>query len=173
MKTEYFIGIVPPKEYLERIEQFQGKWFYRLGVEPHITIKAQGGLTPDKNWIENVQNVCSHYSSFQLTLNEPQYLGENILYLSVQSDEIHRLHQMLVQKIAPSDDLIKQYFELNDFVPHLTLGHLPSQSELKHMETCAKTELIPYPTFDVTFIRIYQSNYEKQIYEKYLDIELA
>ncbi|MGA4722163.1 2'-5' RNA ligase family protein [Fictibacillus nanhaiensis] len=173
MKTEYFIGIVPPKEYLKRIEQFQGKWFDRLGVEPHITIKAQGGLTSDKNWIEKVQNVCKDFSSFQLTLSEPQYLGENILYLSVQSDEIHHLHQTLVQSIAPSDDLIKQYFELDDFVPHLTLGHLPSQLELKHMETCAKTELIPYPAFDVTFIRIYQTNYEKQIYEKYLDIHLA
>ncbi|MBN3554034.1 2'-5' RNA ligase family protein [Fictibacillus nanhaiensis] len=173
MKTEYFIGIVPPKEYLKRIEQFQGKWFDRLGVEPHITIKAQGGLTSDKNWIENVQNVCKDFSSFQLTLSEPQYLGESILYLSVQSNEIHHLHQTLVESIAPSDDLIKQYFELDNFVPHLTLGHLTSQSELKHMETCAKTELTPYPTFDVTFIRIYQSNYEKQIYEKYQDIHLA
>jgi hypothetical protein len=27
-----------------------------------------------------------------------------------------------VQEISPSEDLIKQYFELDDFVPHLTLG---------------------------------------------------
>ena len=26
MKKEYFIGIVPPEEYIERIEHFQRKW---------------------------------------------------------------------------------------------------------------------------------------------------
>lgn len=48
VNKEYFIGIVPPKEYLKRIELFQTKWMNHLGVEPHITLKAQGGLTPDK-----------------------------------------------------------------------------------------------------------------------------
>jgi 2'-5' RNA ligase len=57
MEKEYFIGIVPPKEYLDRIEQFQRKWIKHLGVEPHITLKAQGGLTLDKTWINKVKKV--------------------------------------------------------------------------------------------------------------------
>jgi hypothetical protein len=48
MKVEYFIGIVPPEEYMKRIECFQRRWMNYLGVEPHITLKAQGGLTSDK-----------------------------------------------------------------------------------------------------------------------------
>ncbi|MHC8521039.1 hypothetical protein ACPJHQ_06580 [Rossellomorea sp. H39__3] len=42
MKKEYFIGIVPPEEYLERVQQFQNRWMGNVGVEPHITLKAQG-----------------------------------------------------------------------------------------------------------------------------------
>ncbi|WP_371932625.1 hypothetical protein [Bacillus carboniphilus] len=44
MKVEYFIGIVPPEEYLERVELFQNKWIKQSDVEPHITLKAQGGI---------------------------------------------------------------------------------------------------------------------------------
>ena len=46
MTPPYFIGIAPPAEYLERVEHFQRKWMNFLFVEPHVTLKAQGGLTP-------------------------------------------------------------------------------------------------------------------------------
>jgi len=47
-----------------------------------------------------------------------------------------------------------------------------SKKELKDMEQLADKELIPYPVFEVNFIRIYKLNIEKQRYEKYLDISL-
>jgi len=181
MKVEYFIGIVPPKEYLERIERFQSRWINKLGVEPHITLKAQGGLTPDKKWIDKIQKVCENFKPFQISLDKPKYFGENILYLSVISNKLHDLHQKIVQEISPSEDLIKQYFELGAFTPHLTLGKEQysgdistglSKKELKDMEQLADKELIPYPVFEVNFIRIYELNIEKQRYEKYLDISL-
>ncbi|SET72808.1 hypothetical protein SAMN05421676_10797 [Salinibacillus kushneri] len=31
MIVEYFIGIVPPEEYIEQIENFQNKWINQLG----------------------------------------------------------------------------------------------------------------------------------------------
>jgi 2'-5' RNA ligase len=172
MKREYFIGIVPPKEYSERIIQFQRKWINNLNIEPHITIKAQGGLTTDKKWIEKVQKVCQSFAPFQLSLNKPRYFEDNVLYLSVHSDRINTLHEKLVHEISPSKHLIKQYFEFNEFVPHLTLALMQSKEELKHMEKLAEIELTPYPTFNVTFIRIYQLNVEKQRYENFLDISL-
>ena len=71
MNKEYFIGIVPPKEYLKRIELFQTKWMNHLGVEPHITLKAQGGLTPDRKWIDAVEKVCDQFKPFQISLGKP------------------------------------------------------------------------------------------------------
>ncbi|TYS16656.1 2'-5' RNA ligase family protein [Rossellomorea vietnamensis] len=181
MKVEYFIGIVPPEEYLERIEHFQSKWIKQSGVEPHITLKAQGGLTPDKKWIDKVQKVCETFKPFQVSLDKPKYFGDNILYLSVNSNNLPKLHQEIVQEISPSEDLIKQYYELDAFVPHLTLGKEQyggnistglSKKELKEMERLAGKELTPYPHFEVNFIRVYELNIEKQRYEKYSDISL-
>ncbi|MET1031738.1 2'-5' RNA ligase family protein [Domibacillus tundrae] len=176
MKKEYFIGIVPPEEYMERIEHFQRKWMNHLGVEPHITLKAQGGLTPDKEWIDKVKEVCENFKPFQLSLDNPMYFGDTILYLSVNSNDLHHLHREIVEAISPSDDLIKKYFELDDFVPHLTLGKEQyglSKNELKEMAKLAEKKLTPYPNFEVTFIRIYESNNETQRYEKYLDVSLS
>jgi 2'-5' RNA ligase len=182
MKVEYFIGIVPPEEYMKRIEHFQRRWMNYLGVEPHITLKAQGGLTPDKKWIDKVKKVCENFKPFQISLGKPMYFGDSILYLSVNSNNLHTLHQKIVREISPSDDLIKRYFELDDFVPHLTLGKEQysgnistgiSKQELKDMEKLAEKELTPYPNFEVNFIRIYELNIEKQRYDRYLDIPLS
>jgi hypothetical protein len=66
------------------------------------------------------------------------------------------LHQKIVNEISPSEDLIKQYFELEAFVPHLTLGKEQysgnistgiSKKELKEMETIADKELKTIPYF--------------------------
>jgi 2'-5' RNA ligase len=78
MKVEYFIGIVPPEEYLKRIERFQRRWMNYLGVAPHITLKAQGGLTPDKTWIAKVKKVCENFKPFQVSLGKPMYFGDSI-----------------------------------------------------------------------------------------------
>lgn len=176
MGKEYFIGIVPPKEYLDRIEQLQRKWINHLGVEPHITLKAQGGLNLNKKWIDKVKQVCENFEPFYMSLDKPKYFGDCILYLSVNSSNLLELHQKIVRGISPSDDLIKKYFELDDFVPHLTLGkvqHGFSLQELREMEKLAENELTPYPNFEVNFIRIYELSIEKQRYEKYLDISLG
>ena len=176
MEKEYFIGIVPPKGYLEQIEQLQRKWIKHLGVEPHITLKAQGGLTLDEKWIDKVKKVCENFEPFQMSLDKPMYFGDHILYLSVNSTNLLDLHQKIVREISPSVDLIKKYFELDDFVPHLTLGKVQnglSVQELRDMEKLAENELTPYPNFEVDFIRIYELSIEKQRYEKYLDISLV
>ncbi len=181
MKVEYFIGIVPPEEQMRKIEHFQSRWVSFIGVEPHITLKAQGGLSPDEKWIDAVKKICADFKPFELSLENPMYFGENILYLSVHSNHLHNLHQKLVRAISPSNDLIKQYFELDDFVPHLTLGKMQNGTNISdgvtkqvllEMEKAAKIELLPIPTFEVRFIRIYQLNIEKQKYDRYIDVFL-
>jgi 2'-5' RNA ligase len=68
---QYFIGIVPPEDYKNKLITFQKQWSNNSlvdVVEPHITLKAQGGLTLDKNWINDVKAVCDRCSSFEVTL---------------------------------------------------------------------------------------------------------
>lgn len=174
---QYFIGVVPQDDYKKRLIEFQQKWANnRISdvVEQHITLKAQGGLTPDEEWVSKVKAVCKEYRPFLISLSKPQFFGEDILYLGASSEELYKLHNRIVQVISPSGDLIRKYFELDDFTPHMTLGKtaygLTSQ-DLKDMARLAEEELCPYPTFEVNFIRIYQE-VEAGKYRGYLDIPL-
>ncbi len=175
---QYFIGIMPPEEYKTKIVEFQQQWkglWITDVVEPHITIKAQGGLTPDQEWLSKVQEICTDFQEFTISVGKPMFFGEDILYLSASSKELYQLHHRLVHRISPSDELIKKYFELEDYIPHMTLGKTYfglSQQRLKDMAKLAEDELSPYPTFKVEFIRIYQE-VEPMKYVKYLDIPLS
>ncbi|MBM7578166.1 2'-5' RNA ligase [Jeotgalibacillus terrae] len=179
---EYFIGIVPPKDYLKRIERFQSKWTTQSGVEPHITVKAQGGLRHDKQWIDQVKKVCINIKPFKVSLGQPKVLGGHILYMSVHSDDLHQLHQSLVHEISPGAELIQQYFELDAYTPHLTICKVKSsidslsvttEQKLKQLKESAEKELTPYPVFDVNFIRIYELDYETYRCSKVEDIALG
>ncbi|MFQ3543174.1 2'-5' RNA ligase family protein [Halobacillus rhizosphaerae] len=175
MEIEYFIGIVPPEDYLKRIVKFQNKWMEQIRVEPHVTLKAQGGLTLDKKWINKVRKVCQDFPPFSLALSQPRFFGVNILYLSVQSTLLYELHEKLVREISPSDQLIQTYFELVDFVPHLTLGkegYGVSKQDLQDMKLSVEKELTPYRAFEVDFIRIYEKKREQHKYERLVDIDL-
>ena len=173
---QFFIGIVPPEEDQFKLIHFQHKWKHNRitdVVEPHITLKAQGGITSDELWIRKVQDVCRNFPSFPITLGKPMFFGEDILYLSATSNELVELHKLIVQTIAPSNELIKRYFELDDFVVHLTLGKTHyglTCQELREMEEMAKSEL-SIPPFEVYFVRVYQE-VEPNTYRKYLDIPL-
>jgi len=174
---QYFIGIVAPDEYMERTIEFQHQWRNNAltnVVEPHITIKAQGGLTSDKDWLIQVMKVCEDFPPFEVSLSKPKFFGESVLFLSVESTEIHNLHNKLVRAISPSEDIIKKYLELENYIPHLTLGQSNyglKVEELDEMAKKAENELIPYPTFNVKFLRVYQE-IEPNKYIRYMDIPL-
>ncbi|WP_088068709.1 2'-5' RNA ligase family protein [Gottfriedia luciferensis] len=174
---EYFIGVVPPTHIIKSLLNFQRQWTNNQlieVVEPHITIKAQGGLTSDNKWLKEVERVCASLLPFEINLRCPKFFGEDVLFLSVESTELNNLHKMLVEAVSPSKELIKTYFELNDYTPHLTIGQTNfglTKIELKEMGKKAKEELTNFPTFSVDFVRVYQkSNTGK--YLKYLDIPL-
>lgn len=176
LPSQYFIGIAPPHDTLTKVERFQQKWLDFLGVEPHVTLKAQGGLTSDKKWIESIETVCQNTQPFLLTLDKPAYFGDNILYLSVVSEQLYSLHEAIVKAVSPSEELIKQYFELEDFVPHLTLGKEQyglSKIQLQEMERSAQKELAPYPTFKVDRIRVYELTSDSERYEPFLELSLG
>lgn len=174
---EFFIGIVPSEEYKIKILDVQHKWRNNQitnVVEPHITLKAQGGLSKDKKWLSKVIAVCNNFQVFQITLGKPMFFGDEILYLSATSKELVKLHKNIVREISPSKELIKKYFEFDDFVPHMTLGKTSyglTTKELCDMEKLTEEELSPFPTFKVRFVRVYQE-IETNKYIKYLDIPL-
>ncbi|MCM3737069.1 2'-5' RNA ligase family protein [Bacillus cytotoxicus] len=174
---QYFIGIVPSDEYKEKIFKVQQRLENNLlvdVVEPHITVKAQGGLTADLEWIEKLKKICANFPVFNISLNQPMFFGESVLFLSVTSEKIFELHQKIVKAISPDSELIKKYMELDNYVPHLTMGQTAfglSSKDLKVMAKIIEKELSPYPTFEVSFIRIYQEK-ETNKYVKYLDIPL-
>ena len=161
-----------------KLIEYQQKWSNNRiyeAVELHITLKAQGGLTPDKEWVRKVVAACKDFGPFNISLDKPEFFGEDILYLSASSKELYKLHKKLVLEISPSSDLIKKYFELEDFTPHLTLGKVAyglSKQNLQDMARLAEEELSPYPIFEVKFIRVYQE-VEKSRYITYLDIPLS
>jgi len=175
---QYFIGVVPPDEYQRRIVAFQKRWsnnrLYEV-VEPHITVKAQGGLTLDLDWLDRVKDVCESVPCFRLFLTEPQLFGNEVLYLGTKSQEVVELHRRLVNAVSPVPELIQQYFELELYTPHLTLGQTywgMTESELEEMRYEARTDLMPFPTFVVTFVRIYREM-EPNKYEPFKDIQLS
>lgn len=76
---QYFIGIVPPQEYMEKIIHFQKNWKSNgvvNVVEPHITLKAQGGLTTDLRWLNDLEKLCRGFLPFRITLTEPKFFGD-------------------------------------------------------------------------------------------------
>lgn len=121
MNMKYFIGITPPDDYKEKIVAFRNRWSSnRLNdvVEPHITVKAQGGLTADLHWLESVRETCSLMPSFQLSLSEPESFGNAVTFLSVETSKVIELHRKLVKVIYPSQELIDRYFEMDKYHPH-------------------------------------------------------
>ncbi|MFS1518845.1 2'-5' RNA ligase family protein [Bacillus sp. SCS-151] len=174
---QYFIGIVPPEEYIKKIMKFQLQWENNElpnVVEPHITVKAQGGLTSDKDWLKDVEKVCEDTTPFKLKLSKVDFFEENVLFLCVESRELYKLHKEIVNAVSPEKDLIKKYMELDDYFPHLTLGQTHwglSREELRDMAELTEEKLSPYPTINVDSLRVYQE-IESNKYVKYLDIHL-
>ncbi|WJH32398.1 2'-5' RNA ligase family protein [Paenibacillus sp. CC-CFT747] len=159
---QHFIGIVPPEEYVEKIVAFQKRWpGSRLPqlVEPHITVKAQSGLTEDRQWLERVRKIGAEFPGFSLSLGETQWFARAVLYLDVRSMGLYGLHAQLVRAVSPTEEQMIRYSELDRYVPHLTLGQTYwglSEEELAEMEEGVAEALAPYPSFRVTRFRIYQ-----------------
>lgn len=126
MKTmNFFVGIPPPLIFSDKVVAFQktitGNTMPEL-VEPHITIKAQGGLDDELKWVGNVKEVCRNTHPFEISILDPATFDDNVLYLRVDSEVIIQLHKDIVLKIHPSKEDLEGFFELDQFVPHLTLG---------------------------------------------------
>jgi len=175
-KLEYFIAVIPPKEYTEKIIQFQRLWKNNSLpniVEPHITLKSQAGLENGMNWLDQVRAICKSFSPFKLTISGVKTFGTSVVYLSIISREIYELHRKIVEAVAQDPELSKKYFELDLYEPHLTLGLSEfgmNSDELMNMKDRAKILLNGFPPFIVKRVRLF--GLENGKYQKIEDIEL-
>lgn len=175
---QYFIGIVPPENELNKLKEFRNQWAAnRIDdmVEPHITLKAQGGLTADESWLEGVKRAASEFPAFRIQMGEPRFFGEDILYLSVDSPELEQLHRVLVETVGITPEHIDQYFEMDQFLAHMTLAKTAyglSRDELREMAAAAAQQLTPNPAFEVESIRVYRKAASQDGYAAYLDLPL-
>lgn len=175
----YFIGISLPHDYKRKIAAFRDRWSNnRINdvAEPHITVKAQGGLTADLHWLANVRQTCSLMQGFQLSLSEPGSFGSSVAFLSVGTNkDVLELHKRLVDAISPSQELLDDYFEMDKYHPHLTLGQTYwglNETEIQEMKRLAIDELAPFPTFAVNDVRVY-IEVESNKYVPFADIPLG
>lgn len=170
----YFIAVMPPTDYAGRITEFASRWGYHPDWPPHITIKAQGGLTEDRAWLDAVAKACCSFQPFPVSLAEPAMFGESVLFLQVQSRAIGELHKTLVDTVNPTLEERARYFEDERFLPHLTLGQVEQEltkEQLAEMREYVAVDLTPYATFMVDKLRVFQLDV-KGVYQPLLDLPL-
>lgn len=175
----YFIGIAPPEKRSEEILKFQMSWKenqFPQWVEPHITVKAQGGLDESMTWLDEVARVAQETTPFWLRLGPPQTFGSDVVFLSVESPELVALHSRLVDAINPSALLRQMYFERpGEFIPHLTLGTTACGLTEKSVEEIKEQaiRIASSEPFEAQFIRLYRQDHEEAKYLPVKDIRLG
>lgn len=176
VSVEYFIAIVPPKKYAEKIKEFQKRWSGNTlpdFVEPHVTVKSQAGLNEDECWIDSIKTICSTFPMFNLSIRGVKSFGNSVVYLGVDSHRINELHRRIVGAIHPDPEISKRYYELDLYEPHLTLGSKEygmSEIELSEMMNLANKCFPDFQPFIVKSLNVYKLLGNK--YQKIQKLEL-
>lgn len=158
---QYFIGIVPPKETQDKVVDFQRRNrrnLYPKQVEPHITIKAQGGLSADELWLPAVREAVKNFKSFEVGFGGIGYFDDRVLWIEAKSDELFKLQEALVKAVNPPEEIVKEYHE-DKFHSHMTLGIRDKKfadADLLLAGEVAKKELTNLPSFKAEFVRVYR-----------------
>lgn len=171
----YFIGIVPPEPILSQILEIQHE-FGDNQTEPHITVKAQGGLDARESWIAKIEDLACSLNPFMLRLTKTKMFHEEVLFLAIESAPLLKLHAQLVRVINPSRELIEKYFELQGYIPHLTIGQLShgfSRQNLEMMKNRVDLLLAKGKMeFSVDYLRVYKKTDQAEKYAPFKDIPL-
>lgn len=177
--SKYFIGIVPPVDIYNAVSAIQDCFLANKGVEPHITLKAQSGLTLDELWIDDLRHVLNNINSFEVCVRGTAYFGNEVLYIDVYSEKLIALHNKIYDVIQPSLDDKKKYFESDYYVPHITVGKTSYLSKLSNEklslnELHQMEEMVDIKSFETNFnvdhLWIYK--YQDNTYQRYKKITL-
>ena len=133
----FFIGLPLPPNFARKVLKFQRKYENNSLpgiVEPHITVKAQGGLSEDLEWLSPVRKVIESTISFEVKVGKPNTFAGKAVYLSVQSEGAKLLHRELVISVSPSEDEIAAYYEMDSYVPHVSIAILEDNLDSDTLE---------------------------------------
>jgi 2'-5' RNA ligase len=155
---DYGIAIVPPEDLWSRIKEIQDR-FGNNEIEPHITLKAQGGLGENIKWLEHVNLIAKQTSPFKIVLGNIRKFGNEVLYISIDSPELVALHNRIIDELNLSPEIIERYFEKELFTPHLTLGRTQAgfnQEDFPKMKELTEEMLkVSDTSFQAEFMRVY------------------
>ncbi|WP_323703330.1 2'-5' RNA ligase family protein [Mammaliicoccus sp. Dog046] len=174
----YFLGIVPPERIYKIIIDVQQKYMEKIGVEPHITLKAQSCLTNNHTWFPKVEKVIKTTEQFLVKPKGLEFFGEEVLYVSLESQELKTLHNQLINVLEVPKQYREQYFEGELFVPHITIGKVDYFNDISsgmNYQTLLKIknellEKIAFEPFLVEQVVIYEYRDDKYIPYQSIDL---
>ena len=161
MPTQYFIGIVPPVEIQNRIQEFQRqnrRNLFPKRVEPHITVKAPGGLAVDESWLPAVRKAVGDLQGFDISFGGIGYFGDRVLFIEAKAPELQELNEALVKATNTPIEILAEFKE-DKYHGHLTLGLRDKKfpdSDLLLAGERAKRELANLPPFRADFVRVFK-----------------
>jgi 2'-5' RNA ligase len=132
-------------------------------VEPHVTVKAQSGLTDPPTWLKKIWTICVATHPFPVVVSEVDHFGGEAVYLKVDSPGLVELHRSFVQAICPTSDEIVNFHEMDGFVPHLTLSQsMPGQgiADVGSVVESAKDKFKSPTSFICGSVKIYRATSE-------------
>ena len=152
--SKYFVAVEPPGDQSLRIATVMRQLGDPSPV-PHITVKAPSGLGPDLAWLPAVREVAARSERFIVTIREARTFSNRILYLAVQSANLAQLHQIILETVAPSPELVTKYSEERQYIPHLTLAISHIEYGLPPYQTLVSNlrGLDPFEAFELTIFR--------------------
>lgn len=144
-----FLAIVPPEPVADTIRQVQAEFGIEGTVPPHITIKAQPGLQHPEVWRTPVRELLAQTPTFELRVGQTGWFGGEILYLTVDGDDVIRLHRRILACLGASGVEERFEYEAEEFVPHLTVGDPWAGTDNDLKEVAARFDTIALPAFQV------------------------
>ena len=177
--VKYFIAIPILGELSEKIKNFRRTFLTGslMMAEPHVTVKAHGGLSGDEKWVSKIKEAIEKTNCFELTLKGVDTFGNKVILLKAEPfEKLFQIHKMIVDEVNPGEADIKKYHELGSYAPHSTLYEATTTEdhakflEIFNLATNAFNEKF---SFNVSTIRIYKQDIAGMPYRKLIDIELA
>lgn len=164
---KYFIGAPIPRIYKNKIEMLRAEYRF-FTTEPHITLVPPPALPEDDIFIKKLIQVCKKTKAFDIKLSKLDQFGNKVLYVSVDSPSLIKLHENIYESLGLK-------MERRKYVPHLTIAkERPRRPiDIKNVRKRAEMKLLPPPNYTLNSILVYYQPRQGSIYLPYMEIPLA
>ncbi|MEK3889860.1 2'-5' RNA ligase family protein [Bacillus sp. FSL K6-3431] len=116
------------------------------------------------------------YKAFDILVDGVDRIGDSVLFYKVSSERILDLHKRLVEAVSPTDAEIKSGFELDHYIPHLTImKHKKGYKDLPLNQIALESSKIlnDQYLFKAHSVRFYGRHNEGKNYERIIDMPLS